>query len=89
MYGTADAAVARWLSEDPGAAWIGENGTHSIVVVPLRAGGATLGLAVFGRHERPEPFQPEDLRLAEEIATRAAAWACTPRTGTTGSTPTP
>ncbi|MFE9633561.1 SpoIIE family protein phosphatase [Streptomyces sp. NPDC006463] len=72
VYGTADAAVARWLSEDPGAAWISETGTHSMAVVPLRAGGITLGLAVFGRHRRPEPFQPEDLRLAEEITDRAA-----------------
>ncbi|MEU9254915.1 SpoIIE family protein phosphatase [Streptomyces sp. NPDC048270] len=72
VYATADAAVARWTAEDPGAAWIGECGTHSMMVVPLRAGGATLGLALFGRHQRQEPFQPEDLWLAQELAGRAA-----------------
>ncbi|MFB7468033.1 SpoIIE family protein phosphatase [Streptomyces sp. NPDC056224] len=72
VYGAADSTVARWLAEDPGAAWIGASGTHSMMVVPLRAGGITLGLAVFGRHQRLEPFHPEDLWLAEELATRAA-----------------
>lgn len=72
VYGTSDPPVTRWVAEDPGAAWIRENGTHSIMVVPLRAGGAALGLAVFGRHQRLEPFQPEDLWLAQELATRAA-----------------
>ncbi|GAA3291526.1 hypothetical protein GCM10020295_08560 [Streptomyces cinereospinus] len=42
------------------------------MAVPLRVGGVTLGLAVFGRHQRPEPFDPEDLRLAERLTTRAA-----------------
>ncbi|MGR4879902.1 SpoIIE family protein phosphatase [Streptomyces sp. LARHCF249] len=72
VYATGDPAVTRWVAEDPGAAWIGEYGTHSMMVVPLRAGGAALGLAVFGRHQRREPFQPEDLWLAQELATRAA-----------------
>ncbi|MFG2981130.1 SpoIIE family protein phosphatase [Streptomyces sp. NPDC048258] len=72
VYGTADPAVARWVAEDPGATWISESGTHSMMMVPLRAGGITLGLAVFGRHQRGEPFQPEDLWLAEELTTRAA-----------------
>ncbi|MCX5015990.1 PAS domain-containing SpoIIE family protein phosphatase/ATP-binding protein [Streptomyces sp. NBC_00555] len=73
VYGTSDSAVARWVAEDPGAAWIRENGTHSMMVVPLRFGGTTLGLAVFGRHQRREPFQPEDLWLAQELTARAAA----------------
>ncbi|MCX5408793.1 SpoIIE family protein phosphatase [Streptomyces sp. NBC_00335] len=72
VYGTADPAVARWVAQDPGAAWIGEYGTHSIMLVPLRDGAITLGLAVFSRHQRREPFDPEDLRLAEELAARAA-----------------
>ncbi|MFE3554102.1 SpoIIE family protein phosphatase [Streptomyces sp. NPDC059193] len=72
VYATADAAVARWAAEDPGAAWIGESGTHSMMVVPLRAGGTAVGLALFGRHRRREPFQPEDLWLAQELAGRAA-----------------
>ncbi|MEU9302043.1 SpoIIE family protein phosphatase [Streptomyces sp. NPDC048269] len=72
VYGTADQPVARWVTEDPGAGWIGESGTHSMMVVPLRSGGVTLGLAVYGRHQRGEPFQPEDLWLAEDLTTRAA-----------------
>lgn len=72
VYGMTDSAIARWVTEDAGAAWISESGTHSMMVVPLQASGITLGLAVFGRHQQREPFQPEDLWLAEEITTRAA-----------------
>ncbi|MGW1770199.1 SpoIIE family protein phosphatase [Streptomyces sp. NPDC002104] len=72
VYGTADPAVARWVAQDPGAGWIGENGTHSMMLVPLRDGRATLGLALFSRHRGREPFDPEDLRLAEELTARAA-----------------
>ncbi|WP_411104177.1 SpoIIE family protein phosphatase [Streptomyces sp. cmx-4-9] len=72
VYGAADPAIARWAALDPGAAWIAAYGTHSMMVVPLRAGGVTLGLAVFGRHPRRAPFQARDLWLAEELTTRAA-----------------
>ncbi len=73
VYGAADPALARWAAEDPGAAWIGEYGAHSIMVVPMRAGGGSLGVAVFSRHRRREPFRPEDLREAGELTARAAA----------------
>ncbi|MFI9612805.1 SpoIIE family protein phosphatase [Streptomyces sp. NPDC052023] len=72
VYATSDAVIARWVAQDPGAAWVRGHGTHSIMTVPLRSGGNTLGMAVFGRHRRPEPFGPEDLRLAEQLTTRAA-----------------
>ncbi|KJY38858.1 hypothetical protein VR46_29260, partial [Streptomyces sp. NRRL S-444] len=73
VYGPTDPALAQWVAEDErAAAWISEYGTHSVMVVPLQAGGLTLGVAVFGRHRRSEPFLPEDLQLAEELATRAA-----------------
>ncbi|MFI5764211.1 SpoIIE family protein phosphatase [Streptomyces sp. NPDC051563] len=72
VYGTADPAVARWVAQDPAASWIGEYGTHSMMLVPLRDGGTTIGLAFFSRHRNREPFDPEDLRLAEELAARAA-----------------
>jgi serine phosphatase RsbU (regulator of sigma subunit) len=45
---------------------------HSMMVVPVRARGATLGIATFMRHRRPEPFVDDDLVLAEEIVARAA-----------------
>lgn len=47
-------------------------GIHSLMAVPLRARGVTLGLAPFFRHRNPAPFDEEDLRLAEELGTRAA-----------------
>lgn len=72
VYGTADPAVARWVAQDPAAGWISEYGTHSMMLVPLRDGGTNLGLAVFSRHQNREPFDPEDLRLAEELTARAA-----------------
>ncbi|MCJ0875433.1 SpoIIE family protein phosphatase [Streptomyces sp. AP-93] len=72
VYGAADPAVVRWAAQDPGAGWISEHGTHSMMLVPLRDGGTTVGLALFSRHQGREPFDPEDLRLAEELAVRAA-----------------
>ena len=36
-------------------------GFHSVMAVPLSARGATLGVATFVRHQRPEPFDAEDL----------------------------
>ncbi|MFF3213478.1 SpoIIE family protein phosphatase [Streptomyces sp. NPDC002886] len=72
VYGTADPAVARWVAQDPGAGWIGEHGTHSMMLVPLRDGRVTLGLALFSRQQGREPFDLEDLRLAEELTARAA-----------------
>ncbi|MEU3600349.1 SpoIIE family protein phosphatase [Streptomyces sp. NPDC006798] len=47
-------------------------GFHSMVAVPLRARGAILGVAMFWRSERPEPFDEEDRTLAEELVARAA-----------------
>ncbi|WP_128377141.1 SpoIIE family protein phosphatase [Streptomyces cavernae] len=47
-------------------------GFHSVIAVPMRARGLTLGAATFSRHRRPEPFEQDDLLLAEEITARAA-----------------
>ncbi|MGW1050892.1 SpoIIE family protein phosphatase [Streptomyces sp. NPDC002521] len=47
-------------------------GIHSTMSVPVRARGLTLGVAVFTRHRRPDPFTADDRLLAEEITTRAA-----------------
>ncbi|MCH0566628.1 SpoIIE family protein phosphatase [Streptomyces sp. MUM 136J] len=73
LYDTTDPAVAAWTETDPGAAWLRAYGTRSLMVVPLVAGDSRLGVALFGRHTRPEPFGPEDLRLAEELTARTAA----------------
>ena len=45
---------------------------HSLLSVPLRARGVPLGIAVFCRHRTPDPFDDQDLRLAEDLAARAA-----------------
>ncbi|MFG2961466.1 PP2C family protein-serine/threonine phosphatase [Streptomyces sp. NPDC048291] len=44
------------------------------MVVPLLARGVTLGLAFFSRHRTPEPFDADDLRLAQDLAIRAAVY---------------
>ncbi|MFJ5306893.1 SpoIIE family protein phosphatase [Streptomyces sp. NPDC088350] len=45
---------------------------HSVMLVPLRARGVTLGLVHFLRHRTAESFSEDDLLLAEEIVARAA-----------------
>ena len=54
------------------AATIRKYGIHSVLSVPIRARGVTLGVAVFVRGQRPEPFEQDDVLLAEELTTRAA-----------------
>nr|WP_202460760.1 SpoIIE family protein phosphatase/ATP-binding protein [Streptomyces sp. SID1328] len=51
---------------------ITEYGVHSLITVPLRAGNLVLGVANFWRSEKPQPFDSEDLALAEELVARAA-----------------
>ncbi|MFE9438495.1 SpoIIE family protein phosphatase [Streptomyces sp. NPDC006602] len=47
-------------------------GIHSLITVPLRARGATLGVVSFYRSDKPAPFEEDDLSLAQELAGRAA-----------------
>ncbi|AYN38009.1 GAF domain-containing protein [Streptomyces dangxiongensis] len=47
-------------------------GIHSLIAVPLRAGSLVLGVATFWRSEKPQPFDTEELALAEELVARAA-----------------
>jgi len=47
-------------------------GLHSVMIVPLRARGITLGIATFFRRARQDPFDADDLSLAEEFVGRAA-----------------
>ncbi|MQY33840.1 hypothetical protein SRB17_18050 [Streptomyces sp. RB17] len=73
LYRMTDPALARWADQEPAqAARLRAVGTHSMMVVPLRARGAGLGIAVFVRHRHPEPFGADDLLLAEEITARTA-----------------
>ncbi|WP_346159170.1 SpoIIE family protein phosphatase [Streptomyces mordarskii] len=62
-----------WQDQDPEhARRIVDYGIHSMITVPLRARGVVLGVASFMRAEKPEPFEEDDISLAEELVTRAA-----------------
>ncbi|MFI5798710.1 SpoIIE family protein phosphatase [Streptomyces sp. NPDC051677] len=62
-----------WATNDPERARvIDAYGFHSSIAAPLRARETTLGVAIFIRHRTPEPFDEDDLRLAEDLAARAA-----------------
>ncbi|MEU9111753.1 SpoIIE family protein phosphatase [Streptomyces sp. NPDC048483] len=62
-----------WSSLDPDKAErVLELGVHSLIVVPLVARGLVLGVVSLWRWRRPEPFEEDDLTLAEEFAARAA-----------------
>ncbi|WP_432015395.1 SpoIIE family protein phosphatase [Streptomyces cucumeris] len=62
-----------WQAQDPEHAQeIVDFGIHSMITVPLRARGVVLGVASFMRAEKPEPFEEDDVSLAEELVTRAA-----------------
>ncbi|MEU9312988.1 SpoIIE family protein phosphatase [Streptomyces sp. NPDC048256] len=47
-------------------------GFRSVLAVPMRARGLTLGVATFSRHRQPKRFEEDDLLLGEEITARAA-----------------
>ncbi|MEU1177414.1 SpoIIE family protein phosphatase [Streptomyces sp. NPDC005820] len=67
------AALPAWVADDAlRVARIRDFGFHSVMAVPLSARGTTLGVVVLARHLRPEPFEEDDLVLAEELAARAA-----------------
>ncbi|WP_043268567.1 SpoIIE family protein phosphatase/ATP-binding protein [Streptomyces sp. CT34] len=67
------AAFAGWQHHDPERArQIVAHGIHSLIAVPLRARGVILGVVLFWRSRSPEPFEEEDLSLAEELVARAA-----------------
>ncbi|MGP3950204.1 SpoIIE family protein phosphatase [Streptomyces sp. 7N604] len=62
-----------WFSMEPRQ---GEHvphlGVHSLIVVPLAARGLVLGAMSLWRSRRPDPFEADDLTLAQELASRAA-----------------
>ncbi|MGW0821067.1 sodium/proline symporter PutP [Streptomyces sp. NPDC002845] len=68
-----DRSTSAWVTEDEslGAA-IRTFGIHSLMVVPVRARGVTLGVATFARSRRHGPFEEDDVRLAQELVSRAA-----------------
>ncbi|MEU1853372.1 SpoIIE family protein phosphatase [Streptomyces sp. NPDC019990] len=69
---TAD-GVDRWAYLAPDRAErVRRFGFHSVLAVPMSARGITLGVATYSRHRRPQPFEQDDLLLAQEITARAA-----------------
>ncbi|MGW2378944.1 SpoIIE family protein phosphatase [Streptomyces sp. NPDC001658] len=66
-------AAEGWLAQDPARLErVLAAGIHSLITVPLRARGTTLGVVSFYRSEKPAPFEEDDLSLAQELAGRAA-----------------
>jgi serine phosphatase RsbU (regulator of sigma subunit)/anti-sigma regulatory factor (Ser/Thr protein kinase) len=62
-----------WIAQDPARLErVLSAGIHSLITVPLRARGATLGVVSFYRSEKPAPFEEDDLSLAQELVGRAA-----------------
>ncbi|MEU6063758.1 SpoIIE family protein phosphatase [Streptomyces sp. NPDC047082] len=65
--------IEQWLAADTARGERArEFGIHSVMSVPIRARGLTLGVAVLARHRRPDPFTGDDVLLAEDITARAA-----------------
>ncbi|MEU3786834.1 SpoIIE family protein phosphatase [Streptomyces sp900129855] len=63
---------AERLTEEWGAALAPAAEPPSVLVVPVRARGTTLGVTTFLRGHRREPFDEDDLALAEDLVSRAA-----------------
>ncbi|MEG3627049.1 SpoIIE family protein phosphatase [Streptomyces poriticola] len=62
-----------WQEQDPPRARrMVQYGLHSMISVPLQARGDVLGVVTFWRSRRPQPFDAEDVSLAEELVARAA-----------------
>ncbi|MEH0468744.1 SpoIIE family protein phosphatase [Streptomyces hayashii] len=62
-----DRAVEEWLPSLPAG-----SAQPSALIVPVRARGTTLGVTTFLRDGLREPFDEDDLALAEDLVSRAA-----------------
>jgi len=77
---TGQAVVEPDLAKAPGwhaqdlerSAEVVEYGIHSLITVPLRAGSLVMGVANFWRSQKHEPFDAEEVALAEELVARTA-----------------
>ncbi|GGV71401.1 SpoIIE family protein phosphatase [Streptomyces massasporeus] len=68
-----DPELLEWLESSPARArTVTRYMIHSVMMVPLRARGVTLGLVHFLRHRTHDSFSEDDLLLAEDIVARAA-----------------
>lgn len=69
-----DPLALDWAVGTPGAreSTFLELGLQSVMIVPIRARGVTLGVTTFFRRRREDPFDTDDLHLAEDLVSRAA-----------------
>ncbi|EST20706.1 SpoIIE family protein phosphatase [Streptomyces roseochromogenus] len=69
-----DPLAREWATDIPAgrAAAFLDLGMHSVMIVPIRARGVTMGVTTFFRRRRQEPFDEDDLSLAEDLVSRAA-----------------
>ncbi|WP_432000273.1 SpoIIE family protein phosphatase [Streptomyces sioyaensis] len=74
LYRTDDPVISSWLAQTPTRlAKARRYGTHSWMLIPVTARGTTLGVVLLTRQRStPDPFEPEDVVLAEELVSRAA-----------------
>ncbi|WP_060886330.1 SpoIIE family protein phosphatase [Streptomyces caniscabiei] len=75
LSGAGNSDFDQWIAgHEARGAKLREHGVvvHSLLAVPLRARGTTLGVVVLARARRPERYTSDDLALAEELAARAA-----------------
>ncbi|MFE9020746.1 SpoIIE family protein phosphatase [Streptomyces sp. NPDC007808] len=62
-----------WQAQDlERSAQVVQFGIHSLIAVPLRAGSLVLGVVSFWRSQKAEPFESDEVALAEELVARAA-----------------
>ncbi|WP_330347059.1 SpoIIE family protein phosphatase [Streptomyces sp. NBC_00582] len=62
-----------WHLQDPErTGLIVDYGIHSLIAAPIQARGVVLGMVNFWRSEEHDPFDQEELSLAEELVARAA-----------------
>ncbi|PNG20278.1 PAS domain-containing protein, partial [Streptomyces cahuitamycinicus] len=68
-----DPLTLDWTTDTPSGrrATFLELGLQSVMTVPIRSRGTTLGITTFYRRRHRESFDEEDLRLAEDIVARA------------------
>jgi PAS domain S-box-containing protein len=73
LHEVTEEVIARWEKLDAARTTrIRAFGIHALLMVPVVARGATLGVVCFFRHRNPAPFEADDLTLAEELTARAA-----------------
>ncbi|WP_369387789.1 SpoIIE family protein phosphatase [Streptomyces sp. CG1] len=69
-----DPPAREWATDIPAGrtAVVRDLGLHSVMIVPIRARGVTMGVTTFFRRRRQDPFDDDDLSLAEDLVSRAA-----------------